>query len=200
MSKKKLSNKARMILRKKVDEKNRKSKNNRLFTILLASIIVVGIAIITVVFIPWGEGAKTNSIELSQKAIDFTLPDTEGNTYSLSDFAGKPILLDFTASWCKWCHVQAPELNRLYNDYRNEVTVLSINTGESADVARSNKQEMNADWKFLVDRDQSVMRNYKVQGIPYLILLKPNGEKYIDQSGYREDFYGNFSSAVKELR
>ncbi len=200
MSKKKLSNKARMILRKKVDEKNRKSKNNLLFTILLASIIVVGIAIITVVFIPWGEGANTNSIELSQKAIDFTLPDTEGNTYSLSDFAGKPILLDFTASWCKWCHVQAPELNRLYNDYRKEVTVLSINTGESADVARSNKQEMNANWKFLVDRDQSVMRNYKVQGIPYLILLKPNGEKYIDQSGYREDFYDNFSSAVKELR
>lgn len=200
MPKKKLSHKARIILKKKIEENKRSQKSNRFFSILLAGIIIVCIAIVAVVFIPWGEGSDTGNISLSQNAIDFTLPDTEGNTYSLSDFSGKPILLDFTASWCSWCHVQAPELIRLYNDFKNEVTVLSINTGENTATARNNKEKMRAEWKFLVDQDQFVMRSYQVQGIPYLVLLKPNGEKYIDQSGYKEDFYNNFSSAIKELR
>jgi len=202
MSKNPLSKKAKLVMYKKSEEKKKKQQKSKTFYILLSSIIAVTIAIIIVVTLPPAETANSGNLggKLSPNAKGFTLLDTEGKTHSLDDYTGKPILLDFTASWCKWCHVQAPELIRLYNDYKNEVTILSVNTGEDAMTALSNKDSDKIPWTFLVDQNQSVMRDYEVQGIPYLILLNPDGTKYIDQSGYNPDFYNSFSAAIKELR
>jgi thiol-disulfide isomerase/thioredoxin len=202
MSKNPLSKKAKLVMHKKSEEKKKKQQKSKTFYILLSSIIAVTIAIIIVVTLPPAGTANSGNLggKLSPNAKGFTLLDTEGNTHSLDDYTGKPILLDFTASWCTYCHVQAPEVIRLHNDYKNEVTVLSINIGEDTRTAQSNKDSDGCPWPFLVDQSNLVAQDYSVQGIPYLILLKPDGTKYIDQSGNDPNFYNNFSSAIKELR
>lgn len=55
-----------------------------------------------------------------EKAPDFTLPDLEGNSVSLSDYEGKVVLLNFWATWCPPCRHEIPYFNELYKEYRDE--------------------------------------------------------------------------------
>ncbi len=201
MSKNTISKKAKLVMHKKREEKEKKQQKSKTFYILLSSIIAVTIAIIIVVTLPPAGTANSGNLggKLSPNAKGFTLPDTEGNIHSLDDYTGKPILLDFTASWCTYCHKLAPELKRLYKNFINEVTVLSINCGESTATARMNKETEDAPWPYLVDENSFIAKKYGVTGYPYLVLLNPDGTKYFDQSGIR-NFYSNFSSAINELR
>ncbi len=193
----KLSRKAKMM-KKKVAEKKVHKRNN-LFIGLLSAIIVVLVIILIVVFLPSGDSSPSATMKLSPNAKNFTLPDTEGNIHSLSDYAGKPILLDFTASWCHWCHVLAPEIKNLYNIYKDEVHFLSINCGEDTKTAKMNKEQDEIPWTFLVDENKEAVYKYGVTGYPYIVLLRPDGTLYTDQSGVN-GFYSNFDSAIKELR
>ena len=54
-------------------------------------------------------------------APDFTMLDMEGNEVSLASFFGKPIILNFWASWCDPCKSEMPELQKFYEEYGEEI-------------------------------------------------------------------------------
>jgi len=61
-------------------------------------------------------------------APDFALPDLDGNTLRLSDFSGRPVVLNFWATWCAPCRLEMPELARAAADYADQgLVVLAIN-------------------------------------------------------------------------
>ena len=59
-------------------------------------------------------------LSVGKVAPDFTLPDTDGVDFSLSDLKGKYVLLDFWAAWCKPCRAENPNVLRMYNKYGGE--------------------------------------------------------------------------------
>lgn len=58
---------------------------------------------------------------------DFTVYDRDGNAVKLSDFAGKPIVLNFWASWCGPCKAEMPFFDAMYNDYKDKVQFVMVN-------------------------------------------------------------------------
>ena len=60
---------------------------------------------------------ETESQRTEPSANDFTVYDANGNAVKLSDFIGKPIVLNFWASWCPPCKSEMPHLQQLYEDY-----------------------------------------------------------------------------------
>lgn len=85
-------------------------------------------------------------INIGDTAVNFTLPDLEGNMVSLNDFKGKYVLLDFWASGCGPCRIENPNILRLYRKYREEgFEVLSV----SMDYNRS-------DWEKAVRKDTMI--------------------------------------------
>ncbi len=60
-------------------------------------------------------------------APDFTVYDSDGTAYKLSDFRGKPVVLNFWASWCGPCKVEMPDFNTTYQELGSEIHFLMVN-------------------------------------------------------------------------
>jgi thiol-disulfide isomerase/thioredoxin len=70
-------------------------------------------------------------------APDFTMLDKEGNEVTLASFFGKPIILNFWASWCGPCKMEMPEIQKFYEQYGEEIHFLLVSVDESLDTAKT---------------------------------------------------------------
>ena len=76
-----------------------------------------------------------------KKANDFTVINNEGESVSLSDFFGKPIIVNFWASWCGPCKMELPEFEKAYKTYGEEIEFLMVNlTDEYGETVESVKK------------------------------------------------------------
>lgn len=110
---------------------------------------------------------------------DFTLTDIDGNTFSLSDFRGKVVLLDFMATWCGPCRASMPGLVTLHEGLGDRVEIISITVDPSYDsesTLRAWKANWGAEWIHARDlADPPVSQRYEVTGIPTYVIVDGKG-------------------------
>lgn len=112
-------------------------------------------------------------------APDFTLKDLNGNTVKLSNFRGKPVYLNFWASWCPPCKAEIPEIQKFYQQNKDKVAVLAVNitfNDKVSDVVNLLKTN-NANFPVLLDANGNspVADAYQVYGIPVSFFIDKNG-------------------------
>ena len=112
----------------------------------------------------------------AEKAYEFTLVDTEGREFSLSDFRGKYVLLDFFAIWCGPCKMEIEHLKDLKDQLGDEVVIISIDVDpEETEQQIKDYQKVNGmDWIVAKDTEFLSMP-YRVTGLPTLVLIDPSG-------------------------
>lgn len=116
-------------------------------------------------------------LEAKDPAIDFTLKDLEGNDISLSDFEGKIVLLNFWATWCKFCDIEMPDLERLYTENEG-IVVLGVNVGEDIDLVKEYVDEKNLSFPIVLDETTEIASDYLVSGLPTTYFIDENGMIY----------------------
>lgn len=119
---------------------------------------------------------------VGQSAPEFSLPDPNGKMISLSSFRGRYVLVDFWASWCKPCRMENPTVVDAYARFKNRnFTVLGV----SLDQPNGKDDWMSAVMKDrltwtqvsdLQDWNSPVVPLYNIQGIPYNVLVDPDGK------------------------
>jgi thiol-disulfide isomerase/thioredoxin len=99
----------------------------------------------------------------------------EGETLSLSDFEGIPLLLNFWATWCPPCLAEMPLIQDYADQYQDQLVVLAINAGEDEAVVRDFVTQQNLELTFLLDPSNSAAKHYRVYGFPTSLFFDEDG-------------------------
>ena len=121
------------------------------------------------------------------QALDFTVQDWEGNMVKLSDFFGKPIVLNFWASWCPPCKAELPDFDDACKKYDGEVVFLMVNMTdnqmETVEVAKDFIKTYGYDFPVYFDVDYEAAMVYGVRSIPQTYFINAEGEAVATATG-----------------
>ena len=134
---------------------------------------ILGLILTTVLLVA---GCSAQGSQVGELAPDFQLPDLDGQSISLSDFRGEPVLINFWASWCGPCRYEMPFIQEVYEEWSARgLVVLAINKGESLSTAKDFIQSGNYSFPVLLDINQYVALEYNVRGLPTTFFIDKEG-------------------------
>jgi cytochrome c biogenesis protein CcmG/thiol:disulfide interchange protein DsbE len=115
--------------------------------------------------------------EVGSAAPDFSLPALDGHgDVRLADFRGRPVIVNFWASWCNPCRQEFPLLQQALRDHRGErLAVIGVTFRDIPDDSRNFVSQMKATWRQAVDDDQAVAKAYGVRSIPLTFFVRADG-------------------------
>jgi peroxiredoxin len=125
--------------------------------------------------------AKLEADDAKRQEADFTLTDLQGKTWHFHDLRGKVVLVNFWATWCPPCRKEMPDLNLLFDRFRDQgLVVLAISDEEAAKVVPFVSERKIA-YPVLLDPGRKVNELFQVDGIPKSFVYDRSG-KLVAQS------------------
>jgi cytochrome c biogenesis protein CcmG/thiol:disulfide interchange protein DsbE len=108
-------------------------------------------------------------------APDFTAQTLDGKTVSLSDYRGKPVVLNFWASWCNPCRKEFPLFREQLAARKGEFVMLGVDYRDIASDARTFVKDQRATWPTAVDDTNAIVKAYGITGVPQTFFIRPDG-------------------------
>ncbi len=125
------------------------------------------------------ETANEKEQEQDYTAPDFTVLDNEGNHVKLSDYKGKPVVLNFWATWCYYCKEEMPDFNTAYEKYP-DVQFLMVNATdgvqETVESAKKYVEDEGFGFPVFFDTEGEAVSAYYVTGFPCTYFINAEGE------------------------
>lgn len=125
---------------------------------------------------------STEKAEIEFLASDFTVYDENGNAVKLSDFAGKPIVVNFWGTWCPYCKVEMPDFNEAYKSF-SDVQFVMVNCGDTMQAAKDYIEAQGFELPILFDLSEIAQYTYSVYSFPTTLFISADGSKVYRATG-----------------
>jgi len=189
--------------RAQISKKKTNNSKNALMTIGALTVFLA--LLIVVVYNPMSQSKivetpqsnMTKSDMRYPSAQDFTLTDINGKRFTLGDFKGKIVILDFMGATCTPCKQQVVELVKVHSAYSDKVEILSISVqgGKGMDqLLQSFAESYNVKWRIAIDVEGAQFK-YRITMIPTIIMI--DGDGYVR---FRHEGVAEAPTIVHEIR
>jgi len=142
----------------------------------------IGLKVILLIVLALGllitgcSGGTSQEPVVGKSAPDFQLKNLDGQSISLSDLQGKPVLINFWAIRCPPCRSEMPYIQQVYDEWHSKgLVVLAINIGESTSQIEEFMQSQGLSLPVLLDKGGSVAQRYNIMGIPTTFFIDKEG-------------------------
>jgi thiol-disulfide isomerase/thioredoxin len=120
--------------------------------------------------------APSVGVRVGNTAPNLALANLEGTETSLAGFAGQPVMINFWAVWCGFCRVELPEMQRVYEAYKDRgFVILAVDVQEERLLVQGFADELGLTFPVLLDTKGEVTRSYRVRGLPTSYFVDQNG-------------------------
>ncbi len=158
------------------------SNNNKLIILILIIVLVIGIAFIGYNILSKGYETDLSQLQVEEnikKATGFSVTNAEGETVKLYDFRGKPVVVNFWATWCGPCKVELPSFQKLYEKYSEQVEFMMVNLTDGRKELKENVEGFVTSNKYtfpvFFDTSRSAYNTYNLHTIPKTLFIDKNG-------------------------
>jgi peroxiredoxin len=120
----------------------------------------------------------TSALRAGSPAPDFVLKNLEGQDVTLSGLRGRPVMLNFWATWCGPCRHEMPFLQQVFEDEawaERGLVILAVNLGESPASVMGFVEDNGLTFPVLLDARQSVAQDYNIRSIPTTFFISGDG-------------------------
>lgn len=138
------------------------------------SLSIGAVLILALLLVPRSDA--TASLIAGQPAPDFNLTALDGSHVKLSELKGKPVIVNFWASWCTPCRKEMPEFQAVYDLHKDKgLKLYGVNVGESQVTVADFAQQVGAQFPILIDKDEKAQTDYKILPLPATFFIDGNG-------------------------
>ena len=109
-------------------------------------------------------------------APDFTGELMDGTSITLSELQGKPVIINFWATWCGPCVKEMPAFVRLKDDFGDKIGIIAVNCGDDAETVKDFVEENGYTFPVVLDEEYSISMLYPTNSIPYTVVLDAEGK------------------------
>lgn len=120
-------------------------------------------------------GAGNPGPGVGRVAPDFSLPLVDGGTFSLAAQRGKPVVLNFWATWCGPCQRELPAIQRAAEHYGEDVVFVGVDQGETAEAVQRYVDKLGLTFEIPMDGDGEIGFQYNVKGLPTTFFIDREG-------------------------
>ncbi len=122
------------------------------------------------------QGCSEDAAPAKESAPDFSLALFDGNSFQLDAYRGKPVLINFLASWCLPCREEIPILNQVYREYRQRgVAFVGIAVNDAEDKAREFVVKFDVSFPAGVDKTGEISDAFGLYGVPTTLFIDKEG-------------------------
>ena len=152
----------------------------------LAGILLVAAAVAVAFAVTSGPTSRT--VSLRKRAVetpDFQLPDLrdESNTLTRTQFAGRPLVINFWASWCVPCRREMPALQGAFRAAGGDIAVIGIATRDGPSAARKFADRVSVHYPLALDPGGRTAEAFGVRGLPTTVFLDRQGREVARRLG-----------------
>lgn len=130
-----------------------------------------------------GPAAADSNVRVGNAAPDFRIDRVDGQKISLRDFRGRPVFLNFFATWCPPCKLELPSIIAQYQTYGHHVVFLGVDEQESPEAVLAFAKDMGMRYDLGIDQG-NVAAAYLVQAIPTSVFIDKTGIVRAVNRGY----------------
>ncbi len=136
---------------------------------------VVLFAVVFSLLMLFSKPASNTNNGNQKKAPDFTIKTFEGENITLSKLTDKPVVVNFWASWCGPCRVEAKALEETWKKYENKIYFLGLNYRDNKKDALAFIKEFKVSYPNGPDNN-NIANNYGLTGVPETFVINTDGE------------------------